>query len=121
MKISWKDFSARELQCSCCGKLNPNREFIVLMNMVQDLRDRVGFPMAVTSAYRCKNHPIEAKKASPGQHSIAAIDLGVSREKAYIVLREAMKMGFTGIGVNQKGGGRFIHLDIRENPTVWSY
>jgi hypothetical protein len=29
------------------------------------------------------------------------------------------------VGVQQKGGGRFIHLDIRNGeltgPTVWSY
>ena len=27
----------------------------------------------------------------------------------------------TGIGVQQKGAGRFIHLDLRSTPTVWSY
>jgi zinc D-Ala-D-Ala carboxypeptidase len=39
-------------------------------------------------------------------------------------LRLAFKLGFTGIGVQQKGSGRFIHLDTMEGgtrPTVWSY
>ena len=36
-------------------------------------------------------------------------------------------VGFTGIGVNQKGGARFLHLDTiesspaRPRPTIWSY
>jgi hypothetical protein len=35
--------------------------------------------------------------------------------------------GITGVGVNQKGSGRFIHLDIVEGnehvsrPSIWSY
>jgi zinc D-Ala-D-Ala carboxypeptidase len=35
----------------------------------------------------------------------------------------ALEAGFTGIGVQQKGTGRFLHLDTLENlrPTVWSY
>jgi hypothetical protein len=32
-----------------------------------------------------------------------------------------MHLGFTGIGVKQTGAGRFIHLDLRATPTVWSY
>jgi hypothetical protein len=42
-------------------------------------------------------------------------------------MRLALAKGFTGIGVQQKGGGRFIHLDNLPNgpgqprPTVWSY
>jgi hypothetical protein len=32
-----------------------------------------------------------------------------------------MAMGFTGIGVNQKGAGRFLHLDTRQGAMVWSY
>jgi hypothetical protein len=35
----------------------------------------------------------------------------------------AMEAGFTGIGVQQKGTGRFLHLDTLEGdlrPTVWS-
>jgi hypothetical protein len=43
------------------------------------------------------------------------------------VLRAALNAGFTGIGVKQKGKGRFIHLDDiedsgdRPRPWVWSY
>lgn len=120
---NWKNFKEHELVCSHCGEFNPNQEFQLLMNRVQQMRNELGFPMSVSSGYRCKDHPIEKAKSVAGQHSIAAIDLRVSYNRAYQVLNKALEMGFTGIGVNQKGdpNTRFIHLDLRESPTVWSY
>jgi hypothetical protein len=56
-----------------------------------------------------------------------AVDIAISHEKAYKLIASAIKHGFTGIGVKQKGGGRFIHLDISEGdesrprPHIWSY
>ena len=38
-----------------------------------------------------------------------------------MVLRLALDANFTGIGIQQKGHGRFVHLDIREHPAIWSY
>ena len=81
--------------------------------------------MKITSGYRCPKHPIEAKKATPGAHSTGlACDIGVSGSEAHQVLSLAMELGFTGIGVQQKGTGRFIHVDLtvgQNRPTVWSY
>lgn len=119
--MATKNFSDSELKCSCCGRVNTTQRFREFMAKVQLLRDRYGKPLKVSSGYRCEKHPIEAKKKKAGMHSIAAIDLGVSRGEAWRVLKLAFEMGFTGIGVNQKGNGRFIHLDTRANPTVWSY
>jgi uncharacterized protein YcbK (DUF882 family) len=92
------------------------------------LRADWGQPMIVTSAYRCKDHPIEAKKAKPGTHASGrAVDVALSGRDAYKFLCAALGHGFTGIGVNQKGGSRFIHLDDLTSqegwtrPTVWSY
>jgi hypothetical protein len=36
----------------------------------------------------------------------------------------AQQAGIQRIGVNQKGNGRFIHLDVcddRPSPAIWSY
>jgi uncharacterized protein YcbK (DUF882 family) len=58
----------------------------------------------------------------PGMHTTGlAADIGVSGAEAVQVLRLALEAGFKGIGVQQKGNGRFIHVDMRETPTVWSY
>jgi hypothetical protein len=56
-----------------------------------------------------------------------AVDLVVSRHRAWKLIREATAMGFTGLGVKQHGTRRFVHLDdLREpehapRPTVWTY
>jgi uncharacterized protein YcbK (DUF882 family) len=82
----------------------------------------------VTSAYRHPTHPIEARKKKPGAHASGhAIDISVRGDRAHRLIEVALKYGMTGIGVAQKGGSRFIHMDdlTAENgfprPTVWSY
>ena len=104
-----------------------NQTFLIHLD---ELRRRCNFPFIVSSGYRS---PEYNAKISPtglkGPHTTGkAVDLLVSREQAYIILREALAMKvFTGIGVNQKGESRFLHLDTltkeeaSPRPTVWSY
>ncbi len=121
-----KYFTEDELVCTHCGRSGMDETF---MKRIDELRDQLGFPFPVNSAYRCPEHPIEARKSSAGAHSTGhAIDIGVQGEKAHMLLDAALQAGLTGIGINQKGSsGRFIHLDDIENsperprPTVWSY
>ena len=105
----------------------------VFLDRLQDLRDAVG-PLAITSAYRSPAHPIESKKVAEGRKAGAhthgrAVDVKCRGEKAFLVLQEALRLGFMGIGVSQAGdGGRFLHLDDLKDeeyhgprPAVWSY
>lgn len=125
----WPNFSENELICSASGYENPNvGAFTELMDNVQLLRDYLGFPFQVNSAYRSELHPIEAAKIIAGKraglHNYAAIDIYVPIEYCYDFIAAAIQFGFTGIGVNLKGDlkGRFIHLDRRTSPSrVWSY
>ena len=73
--------------------------------------------MKITSGFRDVTHPIEAKKKkTPGAHTTGcAADIAVSREDAFDLLSLALTKGFTGIGIQQKGSGRFIHLDTLKN------
>lgn len=118
----YPNFSAKEFDCSHCGKNEMRADF---MERLQALRNAYGKPMRITSGYRCAEHPIEAKKAKPGAHaSGCACDVGVEGADAHHLLSIAFQLGFTGIGVNQKGTGRFIHLDTLKGPnrsSVWSY
>ncbi len=115
-------FTPAELACSCCGKLPPDTpEWDAQLELADKLRGECGFPLTVTSGYRCASHPIEAAKDCPGMHTYGAMDFRVRGRYAHILLKKAMCLGFTGIGVQQKGHVRFIHLDLREEPTVWSY
>ena len=118
----YPNFSAKEFDCSHCGKNEMRADF---MERLQSLRNAYGKPMRITSGYRCPEHPIEAKKAKPGSHaSGCACDVGIDGPDAHQILSIALQLGFTGIGVQQKGSGRFIHLDTLTSglrPTVWSY
>ena len=123
--MNWADypnFRESEFKCSHCGKVNMQPEFI---KKLQTLRTAFSKPMRITSGYRCPEHPIEAKKAAPGAHTTGcAADVAVQGQDAYELLRLAFHFRFTGIGVQQKGSGRFIHLDTlteSPRPNVWSY
>jgi len=64
-------FKAAELRCHHCGREGVRRE---LLDVLEALRAKAG-PIRVNSAYRCPQHPIEARKPQPGHHArgIAAI------------------------------------------------
>jgi zinc D-Ala-D-Ala carboxypeptidase len=118
----YPNFSENEFKCSHCGKVDMQPAFMARM---QQLRNMYGKPIVISSGYRCPEHPIEAAKATPGVHAMGiAADVVVSGTDAYEILKHAFTLGFAGIGVQQKGGGRFIHLDIMRSvprPNVWSY
>ena len=119
-------FSMHEFKCSHTGKCDMNPEFIDKLN---NLRLAFGKPMKINSGFRDVTHPIEAKKKNGGgAHTTGkAADISVAREDAFYLLSLALQKGFTGIGIQQKGSGRFIHLDTLQNteerprPTIWSY
>lgn len=124
--IDWgkyPNFSAKEFICSHCGGDGIQE---VLLDKLQAMRTEYGKPMKITSGYRCPQHPIEAKKSSPGAHALGlAADIAAEGAEAHRILQLAMTHGFTGVGVQQKGTGRFIHVDVRSGqlptPAVWSY
>lgn len=114
-----------KLACSCCGEQGLKHE---LMTKLDDLREAVGVPLHVTSGFRCAefNAQVSSTGAAGPHTSGLAVDIQCSGKKAHAVLQEALALGFTGIGVKQKGShsSRFIHLDLLEDgprPWVWSY
>lgn len=130
MQSPWDNFPYEEMSCKC-GRCDSDGTEMdpIFMGHLQDLRDELGFALPLSSAYRCRHHPVEAKKDKPGTHNMGvASDIKCSRKKAHRVLKAAMTKGvFTGIGIKQKGNKRFIHLDTappaahRPRPHVWSY
>jgi zinc D-Ala-D-Ala carboxypeptidase len=118
----YPNFTEAEFRCSHCGRIEMRPDF---MARLQSLRLAYGKPMKITSGYRCPEHPEEVKKKAPGTHTLGcAADIAVEGTDAFELLRHAMRMGFTGIGIKQKGPGRFIHLDTHDKsprPNVWSY
>ena len=119
---NYPNFSEAEFACSHTGTCEMQEHF---MDTLQELRTIYAKPMPITSGYRSPEHPIEARKNKPGTHATGlAADIACSGQDAYDILQIAFELGFSGIGVQQKGSGRFIHLDMWEDgprPNVWSY
>jgi len=64
------------------------------MELVDELRDRCGFPFVITSGFRSPTHPIEAKKDVPGTHSQGiAADIKITNSaQRYTIIREALQL-----------------------------
>ena len=118
-------FRREELLCKCgCGLLPPQS----LVDRAERVRVKFGKPMPVTSGARCPEY--NAKVSTTGRngpHTKGALDFGLRGADALTVIGIALREGFTGIGVNQKGDKRFVHLDDLPNepgqprPFIWSY
>jgi uncharacterized protein YcbK (DUF882 family) len=110
-------FSIEEFNCQETGENEMEPRFL---EMIDTLRQKCNFPFNITSGYRSPRHSIEAKKARPGQHAQGlAADIRVKDAmQRHKLVKTAMELGFTGIGVSK----RFIHVDIRNSPSVlWLY
>ena len=96
-----------------------------LLSMLDEMREIYGYPIKITSSYRSPDHPIEAAKKEPGEHSYgAAVDIvSDGGGKTFRLVKAAIEAGFTRIGVSRKKG--FIHLGIgypgAPEKTIWTY
>lgn len=119
---NYPNFTKEEFDCRETGTNEMRDSFLV---MLQQLRDELGEPIKITSGYRDPRHSVEASKEAPGVHTRGlACDIACDGQQAYEIMRLALRLGFTGIGVKQSGHGRFIHLDTftgSPRPNVWSY
>jgi len=112
-------FNSAELRCHHCGREGVRRE---LLDALEALRAKAG-PLKVNSAYRCPQHPVEARKPKPGHHArgIAAdlVPLAIPLRAFYEVVRAEPRI--KGIGVDHAAG--YIHVDVREAaaPVLWVY
>lgn len=125
----WRWFTLDEFQCNCgCGRADMSHDFI---DKLDELRERVGFPLVVTSGYRCPDHNDKVSSTGrSGPHTTGrAADIAIMGHKAHKVLQQASLGGwFTGIGLKQHGShaARFMHLDDLEQPNsprpnIWTY
>mgnify|MGYP001006246231 CR=1 FL=1 len=103
------------------------------LDLLTKIRLECDFPFTITSAYRSPKHPLEMRKSRVGAHTTGkAIDIACRGEQAVKLVSVAIAFGITRIGVQQKGSGRFVHIDActqddfpdYENypeETIWSY
>lgn len=117
----YPNFEKSEFDCKATGENNMQHEF---MEKLQAIRTAYGKSMKVTSGFRSKKHPIEAKKThSNGEHTQGncadiACDNGSDR---FRLISLAIANGITRIGIAKN----FLHLGIGgkglPNNVVWDY
>lgn len=112
-----KENDPRLYFCSETGEEGIDTEFVISLDL---LREACGFPFVITSGYRSAMHSREIIKDEPGRHTegIAADIHVINSRRRHLLVKNAMEMGFTGIGVAKD----FIHVDTRiDIPRLWSY
>lgn len=110
-------FQIEEFDCSETGENDMQEAFLEKLDR---LRTECGFPFHITSGYRSKDHSVEKAKPIGGTHTkgIAADIACTNSFYRHTILQEALKLGFTGIGVAKS----FIHVDTRVDlPRCWTY
>jgi zinc D-Ala-D-Ala carboxypeptidase len=109
-KWRWRDFTPEEMACRGTGKLAINER---AMDMLQDLRDSLGAPMVVNSAYRSPEHNRAVGGATHSKHLEAiAFDVRMHGHDPIEYIRLARLAGFQGIGEYADKG--FTHVDARD-------
>lgn len=130
--VDWSqypNFSKAEFDCKHTGK-NDMQPFF--LDILQKIRTEYGKPLKVTSGYRDKTHPAEAKKSSPGAHShgVAADVSVIGFRDVRTLMNLAEKYGVRRVGISAKrGSGWFMHLDIADRiddarfpvNALWTY
>lgn len=105
------NFHLNEFRCSHCGRALAHPS---LIDVLQSIRDEVG-PMGKYSSFRCREHPIEAAKSTPGQHeSGRAWDPSPN-----FAVSVAEQHGAVGIGYAAADSKRCTHLDTRAGQRVY--
>jgi zinc D-Ala-D-Ala carboxypeptidase len=105
--VRYKYFSEQELSCKCgCAR---NKMDPAFMEKLVAIREKLGFPFPVGSAYRCPSHNDAVSSTGVGgPHTWGrAIDLHVGSRARFLILEEAKRHGMTRFGIARWG----IHLD----------
>lgn len=118
----WPNFTEAEFACSCgCSHADMEPRFLDALQM---LRTSYGYPMVVTSGFRCPKHntTIGGHPRSAHMRGLAG-DFQVYGERLRALLL-LIGSTFHGLGIAQKAelSARFVHLDMADPPgRVWSY
>ena len=111
----WPSFSPQEIACRGDAKLAVDE---AAMDKLQALRDRLGVPLIVNSAYRSPEYNRQIGGATRSMHMQAkAFDVRMENQNPALFYETARSVGFTGFGHYVKQG--FMHIDTRETPTTF--
>ncbi len=131
----WPNFTAKEVAQRGFGWEEGDTPILIIpefIDLVQAVRVACDFALPVSSWYRSNIYNKQVSTTGVnGPHTTGrAIDTKVFGEKAVKLIDVALNLGFSGIGISQKGprSKRFIHLDNLEDDEtpgprdwIWSY
>lgn len=113
-KARWPSFSPQELACKGTGRVM--LDFRAL-DMLQALRNRLGRPIILTSAYRSPEHNTAVGGARRSNHMEGiAYDVVMTNQNPELFERAAVASGFRGIG--HYPASNFMHIDARISENV---
>jgi uncharacterized protein YcbK (DUF882 family) len=112
-----KHFKTKELSCHHCGANRVTQELLVLL---ESIREKLGEPIFLTSAYRCEVHNKKCGGKPKSQHLLGkAADIHIkskSPKQLAAFLEKNFKIG--GMGIYPT----FVHVDVRKfssKPIRW--
>jgi hypothetical protein len=114
----YKWFSVNELKCKCgCNTMSMNEEF---MRRLDVLRDLLGEPVSLSSAYRCPTH--DESVNGGGEHTTGfCVDIKCpDSTKRFMIVSIALELGFNRIGL----ADNFCHIGLNEDypqNVIWLY
>lgn len=104
----WKNFSPAEIACRGSGSLRINEG---ALDKLQALRDRLGKPLIVRSAYRSPEHNRAVGGVPHSKHMDGtAFDIAMTNHNPVAFEAAARAVGFLGFGFYPRSG--FIHIDL---------
>lgn len=104
----WTNFSPAEIACRGTGQLKLHPE---AMDKLQALRDRLGKPLIIRSAYRSPEHNRRVGGARHSKHMDGtAFDIAMANHDPVAFEAAAREMGFLGFGYYPRSG--FMHIDL---------
>jgi hypothetical protein len=114
----WKSFSPREIASKGDGEILIDEQ---ALDKLQKLRDALGKPLILTSAYRSPAHNKRVGGAKNSRHMQGdAFDVRMENHDPHEFEAAARAAGFTGFGYYPKSG--FMHIDTgaaRSWGTPW--
>jgi hypothetical protein len=104
----WPSFSPAEIACRGTGAIKINTE---AMDKLQSLRNRLGKPLIIRSAYRSPSHNRAVGGAPASKHMLgSAFDISMANHDPAAFITAARAVGFLGIGTYPRSG--FLHIDL---------
>ncbi|MDO5704250.1 MAG: D-Ala-D-Ala carboxypeptidase family metallohydrolase [Paracoccus sp. (in: a-proteobacteria)] len=106
-KWRWPNFWPAEIACRGTDRILVNED---ALDRLQSLRDALGRPLIVNSAYRSPEHNTRVGGAKASKHlSGTAFDVSMANHDPASFITAARKAGFAGIGTYPRSN--FIHID----------